>query len=186
MHHGTLLFDSDLSAVAGALTVSEDKLQSKGVASVRSRVTSIKTYLKGDVTLSEFKSLLLEGIFAGAPMERYDFTPADLAGAAALRDARYATWDWNWGASPAHVIHKRRRVEGCGTVEVFMDVDRGRITALDFRGDYFGADEAGALAGRLVGCPPEEGALRAALAGAEVGQYFTGLTAEHLIEILTQ
>ena len=39
MHHGTILFDSDLDVLGKALIVPEDKIVSKGVASVRSRVT---------------------------------------------------------------------------------------------------------------------------------------------------
>ena len=43
--HGTLMFDVDTSAVENALRVSKDKIESKGVKSVRSHVTNIKPYL---------------------------------------------------------------------------------------------------------------------------------------------
>ncbi|HQL40659.1 MAG TPA: lipoate--protein ligase family protein, partial [Anaerolineaceae bacterium] len=41
LHHGTLLFHSDLDMVSRVLTVKGDKIESKGVKSVRSRVTNI-------------------------------------------------------------------------------------------------------------------------------------------------
>ena len=45
MHHGTLLFDSDLSVVSQALRVDPAKIQAKGLKSVRSRVTNTFSYL---------------------------------------------------------------------------------------------------------------------------------------------
>lgn len=186
MHHGTIMFDSDLSVVGKALQVSQDKIQSKGVQSVRSRVTTVRPKLKQDTTLEEFKGQLLEAMFQGTPMERYELTPEDLAAVQAIRDSRYATWEWNYGKSPNWTVRKKRRVEGCGSIEIFLEVEGGHIAAMDFRGDYFGTEDAGALAERLIGQPLEEGALRAALQDVEVNRYFTGLTGEEFIKILTQ
>ena len=186
MHHGTLMFDSDLSVVAQALQVSQDKIESKGIPSVRSRVTTIRPYLRQDVSLEQFKALLLEAMFEGTPMEPYSLTPQDLAAVQALRDSRYATWEWNYGASPKWSVRKRRRVEGVGVIEVFLVVEQGRIAAADFRGDYFSAEDSGPLSARLTGLPLEPSALTDALRDVPVDRYFTGLTAEALVCILTQ
>lgn len=184
MHHGTILFDSDLSVVSRALRVTAEKLESKGVPSVRGRVTNLKPFFPEDVTLADFKKQLVSAIFEEGSVARYDFTAGDMKAVEALRDERYATWDWNWGTSPKAAIHRRRRVEGCGTVEAFIDTDRGRVTGLTFCGDYFGADDADALTALLIGTPLEESALRAALGGLDVSRYFTGLGAEDLISLL--
>ena len=186
MHHGTLMFDSDLSVVAQALQVSQDKIESKGIPSVRSRVTTIRPYLRQDVSLEQFKALLLEAMFEGTPMEPYSLTTQDLAAVQALRDSRYATWEWNYGASPKWSVRKRRRVEGVGVIEVFLVVEQGRIAAADFRGDYFSAEDSGPLSARLMGLPLEPSALTDALRDVPVDRYFTGLTAEALVCILTQ
>ena len=85
MHHGTIMFDSDLSVVGQALKVDREKMASKGVQSVRSRVTTVRPHLRRDVTLEEFKSLLVEKMFAGQPMERYELTERDLAAVEELR-----------------------------------------------------------------------------------------------------
>ena len=186
MHHGTLLYDSDLSVVSSALAPSRDKLTSKGLPSVRSRVTTIRPYLRQDVSLEQFKALLLEAMFEGTPMEPYSLTTQDLAAVQALRDSRYATWEWNYGASPKWSVRKRRRVEGVGVIEVFLVVEQGRIAAADFRGDYFSAEDSGPLSARLMGLPLEPSALTDALRDVPVDRYFTGLTAEALVCILTQ
>jgi lipoate-protein ligase A len=98
MHHGTLMFDSDLSVVAQALQVSQDKIESKGIPSVRSRVTTIRPYLRQDVS-EKFKALLLDGHVQGTPWSpiRHHTGPGRVQ---ALRDSRYATWEWNFGAAP--------------------------------------------------------------------------------------
>ncbi len=186
MHHGTILFDSDLSVVSQALQVSRDKIESKGVQSVRSRVTTVKPYLQGNVSLATFQALLLEAISDGTPMEEYHFTPQDLAAVQTLRDNRYATWDWNYGASPRWSVRKQRRVEGVGSIEVFLEIAKGRITAVQFRGDYFATEEPAPLVERLLGLPLEEAALTDALMGLSAQRYFTNLTTEELIHILVQ
>ena len=62
MHHGTLMFNSDLSVVAEVLDVSADKFQSKAAKSVKARVTNIAPYLPDGFTLAQFKTLLLKYI----------------------------------------------------------------------------------------------------------------------------
>jgi len=65
MHHGTLLFDSDLDVVTACLNVPKDKVESKGIKSVRSRVTNIRDNLPEncrDMTLEQFKTLLKRAV----------------------------------------------------------------------------------------------------------------------------
>jgi lipoate-protein ligase A len=58
LHHGTILFDSDLDVVGQALNVRQDKIASKGIKSVRSRVTNVKPHLPAGVTLQQFSTTL--------------------------------------------------------------------------------------------------------------------------------
>ena len=184
MHHGTIMFDSDLTVVGQALNVNKEKIAAKGVKSVKSRVTSVRPHLPKDISLQEFKSKLLESMFQGQPMEEYTLTAADIAAVEELRAQRYNTWEWNYGASPACSILRRRRVEGCGTVEAYIQVDKGCITALQFRGDFFSTVEPEALAKRFIGMRPAEEGYRAALDGVDAGLYFTGLDNDTLLDIL--
>ena len=63
LNHGTLLFDTELDVLSQALNVKADKYESKGVKSVRSRVTNIRDYLTDDVDINVFRDLLLKYIF---------------------------------------------------------------------------------------------------------------------------
>ena len=96
-HHGTILIDVDMGALGRYLNVQPDKLQSKGVRSVRSRVTNVAEHLPDRVTLPEFRRILLENILRENQGEEYPLTPDDLAAVEKLRAERYATWEWNYG-----------------------------------------------------------------------------------------
>ena len=185
MHHGTILFDSNSAVLAGALQVDEAKIKAKGVKSVRSRVTNVRPYLPKDMTLQQFRKVLLGSILTQFPGEEYVFTPEDVAEIEKLQ-VRYGDWDWNFGRSPACDLVRNKRVEGCGSVEAYLTLDQGRIQQLQFRGDFFSAREPEILANRLIGLPLERNALAAALLAEDVGSFFMGLDAEGLLGILCE
>ena len=185
MHHGTILFDSDSSVLAGALQVDEAKIKAKGVKSVRSRVTNVRPHLPKDMPLKQFKKVLLGSILTQFPGEEYIFTAGDIAEIEKL-SLRYRDWEWNYGKSPACDLVRKQRVEGCGTVEAYLSLDQGRIQQLQFRGDFFSAREPEGLAQRLVGLPLERQALAAVLLAEDVGSFFMGLDAAGLLDILCE
>lgn len=186
MHHGTILFDADMSVLAGALQVDEEKIKAKGVKSVRSRVTNVRPHLPQDMTLSQFRQALLQSILEEMPGEEYVLTAEDTAAIEAIRRERYGTWEWNYGRSPACDVHKKCRFEGCGTVEAFLQLKQGRIEAISFRGDYFSTEDSDALAQSLLGCALERSALEKALSHMDANRYFHGLTTRQFIDLLCE
>ena len=185
MHHGTILFDSNMSVLAGALQVDPAKIQAKGVKSVRSRVTNVRPYLPEDLTLEQFRAFLLESILEEFPGEKYELTAEDVAAITASKNTRYDTWEWNFGYSPACTVSKKQRFEGCGSVEAFMDINKGCIRNITFRGDFFAAEDPAALAEVLKDCPLEETALAGRLGNMDISRYFMGLNLESFLQLLT-
>lgn len=186
MHHGTILFDSNPEVLANALQVDAEKIQAKGVKSVRSRVTNVRPHLSRDLTLPQFRALLLQSILEETPGEPYTLTSADLAAVETIRQERYATWQWNYGASPACTVRKRRRFEGCGTVEAYLDLKHGIIGHISFRGDFFSLEDPVSLTPLFSGCPLELTALEKALSHADVGRFFHGLSQAQLLSLLLE
>ncbi|MBD5149026.1 MAG: lipoate--protein ligase [Oscillibacter sp.] len=184
MHHGTIMYDSDLDTVGLVLRSDPEKVRAKGVRSVRSRVTTVRAHMPQPVPLEEFKARLLQEISRERPMESYTLTEADAAAVEAIKKARYDRWEWNYGVSPPCNLLRRRRVEGCGSIEAHMHLDQGRIAALSFFGDFFSAVEPEELALLLRGCPLRQEDLRTRLKGVDVSAYFARLTAAQLIELL--
>lgn len=96
-HHGTLLVDVDMSDLSRYLNVSHDKLQSKGVDSVRSRVVNLKD-LAPDIRIDSLQGALVEAFG-----EIYDGTPQLLPDERLNRETlaeyeeKYASWEWRLG-----------------------------------------------------------------------------------------
>ncbi len=183
MHHGTLLFDSDMQAASDALRPDPEKIKAKGVASVRSHITCLKPYLPS-VTLADFKAKLLEKLFEGRPMTQYVLTEADKTAIERIRKERYDTWDWNYGFSPPCNLHRKRRVEGCGTVEVMLHIRDGKIRDTALYGDFFSAKDPKELAEKLIGLRPVRADYEKALENVVISDYFANLSKEDFLSIL--
>lgn len=184
MHHGTILYDSNLETVSHALQVSQDKIVSKGVQSVRSRVTNVRDYMPQDVPIQEFWEMLLHDMEAETPMEFYTLTEKDFERIHQIQKERYDTWEWNYGYSPSYNIIKERRFDGCGRLEVHMNVEKGSISDFDVFGDYFGNGDKKDLQHQLVGVPLTEDALQTALQQVCISDYFCHLEKRQFIDLL--
>lgn len=186
MHHGTLMFNSDLSVVAEVLDVSADKFQSKAAKSVKARVTNIAPYLPEGFTLAQFKALLLQHILKTEDIQPYVFSEEELAAIEKIQRERYDKWEWNYGFSPSYSVEKSRRFDGCGKIEIHMDTDDGVITDLRFFGDFFGVKDTTELAQLLLGAKLERTALEHLLSDQNIEQYFHGLQKNDFVDLLLQ
>ena len=186
MHHGTIMYNSDLQVLQEALRVSEDKIISKGIKSVRSRVTNIRTHMEDPVSTEVFFQMLKQNMCADKSMEKYEWNETDLQEIEKIRRSRYGTWEWNWGHSPASTVRKERRVEGCGSIQVHLDIQEGKIADCRFFGDFFGEGASGELIDAIRGCILDYDILVKALEPINVGRCFYHLSGKQLAEILAQ
>lgn len=186
MHHGTIMFNSDLSAVEQALHVDASKIQSKGIKSVRSRVTNVCEHLTQDISLGEFRRILLKNVLKEMPGEEYLLSEQDITAVKALQQQRYSTWEWNYGASPVCTLLKKRRFENCGNIEAYISVSDGLINGVEFRGDFFSPTDPAELAEKMIGLRPQPRDYRAALKNIDISRYFSGLSLEQFLLLLDE
>lgn len=184
MHHGTILFDSDTSVLSQALKPDPSKMQAKGVKSVRSRVTNVRSCLREDMTMEQFRTALTDSLFAGDDFVRYELTDEDISAIQKIQRERYAQREWNYGFCETGAIVRKRRFDGCGTIEASISVENGRITGLKFHGDYFCTLSPDELAKLFVGSALTQSALTAALAGHCAADYISGFENADLIGLL--
>lgn len=183
LHHGTILFNSKLSTVENALMVRGDKIESKGIKSIKSRVTNISDYLETSCTLDEFKKILVNFTFEEETLEKRVLSENDLKEIEKLRTEKYGTWDWNFGKSPEYNLRKDRKYD-FGLVTLLLQVEKGTIKSFRVFGDYFGDGESKELESLLVGVSPEKSALKSALKEVDIKYYINGLDRQEFIDLI--
>ena len=186
MHHGTILFDSDMTVLSQALKPDPTKMSAKGVKSVRSRVTTVRPCLREDMTIHQFRAALTESLFEGEGIVRYELTDADVAAIVKIQQERYAKYEWNYGFANAGAVIHKRRFDGCGLVEAHITLENGIIKALHFHGDYFSTLSPEELAQRFVGISMTEHATAKVLNDCLASDHITGLSNEDLIDLLVK
>ncbi|TBX40130.1 lipoate--protein ligase [Lactiplantibacillus paraplantarum] len=187
--HGTLMYDVDQTQIAQALTVPTDKLASKGIKSVRSRVTNLKPYMAPayqHLTIEAFRDTLAREILGVADLSQAKSYPLDdvaLAGVAELNQRYFKNWNWIYGQSPAFTVKQRRHFDA-GTVEFQLNVDAGRIKTVTIYGDFFGAKPITPVIERLTGVKYERQAITSALAPLDLTAYFGHINSTELIDLI--
>lgn len=181
LHHGTLLFASEMRDVSGALKINPLKYKDRAVKSVPKRVTNIKDHLKAPLTLVEFRDLILKHVLAHFPgAYLYEFSASDLAAIKKIRDEKYATWEWNFGYSPQYDFQQGVRTPG-GTLEVHMNVQNGIIKAIKFMGDFFNLQPMENFEAAFVDVPHEPSALQRLFDEMPPETYLKDIKAEDLL-----
>lgn len=183
MHHGTLLYDADMSSMAGVLRPHDDKLRSKGIKSVRSRVGNIRAIGSLEQDCSGFVEHLSRFACEEYGANATGFTEAETVGIAQLAREKYSTWEWNFGRSPEYGETKRERFP-FGTVEVSYTLRDGRIAECSVKGDFFGTEDVSAVTSELIGVRLERGDVLAALASANVGAAISGAEPDMIASLI--
>jgi len=136
LHHGTLLFSSEISNLSQALKINPLKYQDKGVKSVRSRVTNIINHLKEKITVKDFYNKILSHILlSDSAAIIYEFTQNDTEQINKLVNEKYKSWEWNYGYSPKYSFEKSQ-ITSEGTINVQLIVEKGYIKELKIKSSF--------------------------------------------------
>lgn len=183
MVHGTLMYNVDVDVLTNVLNPSTTKLQSKGIASVRSRVANLCDYLPEIPDIQTFSQRLEEILSNNYTDTEYQLTETDLANIQRLTDKKFATWEWNYGRSPkATLVHSARLA--CGTVEIHLTLAENRIASCRFGGDFLGNLPASDVEKALTGIPYEINEIRKCLSKIEINRYFDRVLVDDLLEMM--
>ena len=182
--HGTLLFNSEMDHIVSSLKVKKDKIESKGIKSVRSRVANIAEFLKEPMTIEEFRSLILKYIYEeNETIPEYVLTEEDWAKINELSKERYQNWDWNYGKSPKFNLQHSHRFP-VGSIDIRLEVNKGRIENCKVYGDFFGVGDVSEIEEKLTGIRYERTEIERALADVDVKHYFGNVTKEEVINLI--
>ncbi|MDA9462492.1 Lipoate-protein ligase A [Enterococcus mundtii 3F] len=187
--HGTIMFDSDIDEVVNALKVKKEKIESKGIKSIRSRVTNIKPFLpeeKQGMTTEEFREDILLKIFGVSSVEEvktYELTEKDWEKINQISEQYYRNWDWNYGKSPDFNFSRQKRFS-IGSIEVHLNVSEGIIEEVKIFGDFFGLGDIKDVEQVLTGLKYDKATLQEAVETIDIKKYFGAIEAQDLLELL--
>ena len=181
LFHGTLLFDVDMTALAGALRPDPLKTASKGIASVRARVANLKEFLPG-LTAEDFMAELARRLCRrlGVPGES-PIPVSAVAAARRLAAEKYRSDAWTYGNSFDYDYEKRARFPA-GIVSLRCRIVANRIAAVGITGDFFGSRPVAELEAQLVGTEFRRDAV-AARVSDDVGAFVVGLSREEFLSL---
>lgn len=161
VHHGSLLFETDLDALFCATTPKNYKISSKAIKSVRERVTNIRPNLPRDMTGTEFRDYLVEKLAGRGSTVTPD--SGALHEISKIADSMFRPAETVFGADPKFDFSREIHLPG-GTVEIGLTVKNGKITSASASGDFF-AGESDDIAQRITGCDFTVESVKKALSG---------------------
>jgi lipoate---protein ligase len=151
-HHGTILIHVDMSRLSHYLNVSREKLVSKGVESVRSRVANLTEYCS-DLTIESMKMGLItafQSVYGLEPeqLELSEINSQELS----QSEEKFSSWGWVYGKKMEFNFSLDRRFTW-GDIDIRMDIHSGIIKECVIYSDSLETDIFEKLPQRLIGCP---------------------------------
>lgn len=143
LHHGSLLYDMDFEEMTRYLTPPDYKMKSKGIKSVRQRVTNIRPHLPHEWTLDEFKHYLESEL----DVDRVVTLTPEMIHAIEEKMVDYEDIQEH---QPAFNVVRRNKFAG-GFLEMNADIQKDIIQQIHFSGDIFAGDGVEAFEQGFIG-----------------------------------
>ncbi|MBQ9940881.1 MAG: lipoate--protein ligase [Clostridia bacterium] len=183
LHHGTLLFDSDLSVMPHLLTVAPEKIRSKSIKSVRSRVTNIKPlFADSNITVQNFMDIVCDYVTRMYNAKKHGITEEERNLINEIR-GKYVTHSWTFPAKYTYDCCTRK-YGAYGLVEVNYSVKQGVIKQISFFGDFFGTRDICEMESLLCGVHHNETEVQKAIENIEINEYISKMTKSEFIKLL--
>lgn len=183
LHHGTLLFNSDLTTLDMALRMKKGKIESKSIKSVRSRVTNLKSYFEENIGVYKFKDMLLESFKDLYYIEEYKLTNEDSNSIETMKKCKYKTWEWTYGESPKCNVVRSSRFSS-GYMEFHFQVEKGKIKQAYLYGDFFSNGNIEELMNNFIDIDYRRDALINMLENINLETYLTGVTSKEIVNTI--
>lgn len=184
LHHGTILYSSEMKDVSGALKINPLKYKDRAVKSIPKRVTNVSAHLKSPLSLEDFTKKIMDHIVSThEDCKMYEFTEEDLKNIEQIKNEKYATWEWNFGHSPKYDFQQGIRTEG-GTLEMNLNVKKGIITQVKIFGDFFGTKEICDIELALTNVKHDYDEVKEVLSQFNIDNYIHKFTLKDLMSVL--
>lgn len=183
MHHGTLLFSSDIVNLSDALISKPIKFSDKAVKSVSSRITNISEHLQESFSVIDFKNKIFE--YIGREEKDKVITTLDneeIEEVKNLVKTKYETWQWNFGQSPKYNFYNEKKLSA-GTIELSIDVEKGIMKHIRIFGDFFGEGNIEDIEKALIGKKHNIEEIHRVIDNINMKKYFGNINKEDFLEL---
>lgn len=177
--HGTMLYDADTEKMSQAITPSRAKLESKGVKSVASRVTTIREH--SDISIEDFKTFVKKELCGEKDVT---LTPKAI-GEIETMAQELMSEKWIYRKTSGKALVRTGRISGSGEFRAEIEIADSTIRSINLTGDYFPlVDIDSALLPRLQNISYSRRAVNDALAGVDVSMMISGLSTEEFTKLI--
>ncbi len=176
--HGTMLFNTDLEKLVLSITPNDKKLISKGVESVRKRVTNLSEYL--DIDIEEFKRFVRTHLCDSERTLTYDEV-------AKIEDIEkeYLSEEFIYGNNPRYTVVKHSYGDA-GDIQVRLELKNNVIKDINIVGDYFLVGDIDVLFKMLHNVNYDRETIESLLKDVKMEDYIFNLDKSRFIDILFQ
>jgi len=183
LHHGTLLFNSDLSVLSEVLSVDPEKIKAKALSSTRQRVANISELLKQEISISQF----INGI-SDSVVNKYSPEIIEAPENEEIERLRKRNSSLSWlypeksFLSDYEIILKKRYP--FGIVSLSLKMQGEMVKAAKLFGDFFEIRDISELENELCGKTLET--IKNYVSMLKIENYIFGMTSSDLIDLLTE
>jgi lipoyltransferase/lipoate-protein ligase len=174
--HGTMLYNTDLSVMVKAITPDNEKLISKGIDSVRKRVTNVKEHL--NITIEDFKKYIRSHI-ADEEIVLMDHDIKEIE----KIEKTYLKDDFIYGKNPNYTISKKKKTEA-GMIEVTLELKNNIVKKMNMLGDYFLIGDQDDFLNNFKNIKYEKDEFIKVLDRIDINNYIYNLSSEDFLQIL--
>lgn len=176
--HGTMLFNTDLEKLVLSITPNDKKLISKGVESVRKRVTNLSEYL--DIDIEEFKRFVRTHLCDSERTLTYD----EVAKIEEI-EKEYLSEEFIYGNNPRYTVVKHSYGDA-GDIQVRLELKNNVIKDINIVGDYFLVGDIDVLFKMLHNVDYDRKTIEVLLKDVKMEDYIFNLDKSRFIDILFQ
>ena len=158
-HHGTVLISADFDKLSKYLQVPTDKMVSKGIQSVRSRVVNLQEFNPG-ISIDLMAGALEEAFREAYGKESVYLRDTGSMDQKVLKELcdKYSSWEWRYGEAPKFDMELNTRF-AWGGITVGLKLESGRVAQAAVYSDALDEEFVGSLPELLQGCILRSGAL---------------------------
>lgn len=183
LHHGSLLFDSDMATMASVLKVDPVKQKAKHIHSVHQRTINLKAQ-KPDWTAEQFRRGIIDAVISANNCRTVTLTAADEARISKIAAERFADPAVIYGDRQTFQMTRKRYVKGGGLVQIDYSLNDGHLSAVRLSGDFFSNLDTSQFSKALLGKPFDREIMKTVMARQLSETPILGITAEQLVEVL--